>query len=207
MKSLKLKCSVEQNVFFTADSHFYHNRDFVWKARGYSSLYNHTDKVLEKINELVKYSDVMFHLGDFALNTSSEQFESLLSRINCQWVYYINGNHNSRIQDVYRKTILEQFGKDDINVYPIKYRNIIFVGDYLEVEIDKQTIILSHYPLYSWNHMNHGAWHCFGHIHSEKDVSVGKSIDVGWDQHKKPVSFQELKQIMDKKSIKSEGHH
>ncbi len=76
-----------------------------------------------------------------------------------------------------------------------------------------QTIILSHYPILSWNKAHHGSWHLHGHCHqslvkslNHNDYYKRKVLDIGcngWDYT--PLSYQDLKPIMDKKETST--HH
>ena len=77
--------------FITSDLHLGHAKPFIWEKRGYTSIQDHDDKIIDKINELVGPNDTLFSLGDFCLNTTEPQLESYLSRIACQNIYlYVN---------------------------------------------------------------------------------------------------------------------
>ena len=197
----------KNKVFYTSDSHFFHRQSFIWADRGYSSPEEHTFKSIDKINEQAKPEDFIFNLGDFGLNYTQNDFETIISKINCQNIYYIRGNHNSRIDQAYRHEVYLQFNRDDIEVYPIRYKNIIFVGDYVEATVDKQLIIMQHYPLYSWNQMRKFSIHLFGHLHCKGGPKEGKCMDVGFDRDKKMYSHEEIIEIMSKKQIVSDGSH
>ena len=86
-----------------------------------------------------------------------------------------------------------------------------WVGHYLEVQINKQTFVLCHYPISSWNGLNKGWIHLHGHIHSQK-LGPGKTMDVGFDSNSKfsMYSLTDVMDIMNKQSIQSnltEDHH
>lgn len=211
-RPLRLKHSEQQRVFFTSDSHFGHNQNFIYEKRGYTSVTHHNDVLFDTINGLVRSEDILIHLGDFCLNTTSSEFEEYLSRIQCQNILYIWGNHNSRIRNVYEDTIQKQSGRRDLEIYPITYRNITFLGYYKELIINDQMIVINHYSIYSWNSMRNGSWCLHGHEHCTVTDHLpngdgGKILDVGWDYYKSPVSFDEIQKIMNKKQIKSIGHH
>ena len=58
----------------------------------------------------------------------------------------------------------------------------------------------------------HGSWCLCGHEHgglpaTRPEAKDGKILDLGWDLYKKPVSFAEVKAIMDTKQVSSVGHH
>jgi calcineurin-like phosphoesterase family protein len=168
--------------------------------------------IINKVNEIVRPNDIIFNLGDFCLNTTEEEFESFLSALNCQNIYYITGNHNSRIKDAYKKALQSELGRADINAYPVRYKNIVFCGDYMEVVIDGQLIIMCHYPMDVFNEMRHSAIMVCGHSHytyekTRSDYQGSKRLDLSWDGHMKPLSFQEVRNIMNKKNIPELDHH
>lgn len=222
---LNFTSTENQQSWFSADFHWNHNPKWdipIWKMRGYNSVYESNAHIVDTTNLLVKATDNLFLLGDIALNVSEQQFEDLLNSIKCRNIYFVFGNHSSRVKDIYKREIDKWFysndegyysdqakidGNTNPEMYPFRYRNLIFLGNYAEITVNHQPIILSHYPMYSWNKMSHGSWCLSGHLHSTKDNYTGKHIDVGWDAFKKPMSFDELVLIMNKKPIFKEGHH
>ncbi len=224
-KELKFKQTDDSKVYLTSDWHVFHNPKWpipIWKMRGFNSIDESNKSIINSINDTVGVDDILINLGDLTLNCSESQFEGLLSQINCQTIYLLFGNHNSPCWSVYQREIKEFFRKmdddftatqpkPDVEIYPFKYRNIVFVGNYLEFIVDGQYFTASHYPQSSWNHMAKGSIHCHGHVHSTKEIpyvkNYGKMIDVGFDYHKKPISVDEIKKLMNNIEIKHEGHH
>lgn len=202
----------ESNAFFTSDSHFYHAKSFVYEARGYDSVSSHNDGIIREINETVKETDTLFHLGDFGLNIKFDQFNEILSKINCQNIFFMWGNHNSCVRQAYEDSLYRDYSRRDVEVYPIRYRNLNFIGNYAEISINGQYMVLCHYPIFSWNYMKKGSWMLHGHEHSAvpnhlPDGVDGKILDVGLDHFKRPISFSTIKSIMERKNVKSIGHH
>jgi len=207
-----LKTENNQKIWFSSDFHLGHQKNFIWESRGYASYEAHTDGVINKLNQEVKYNDILFYLGDFCLNSSDSLFESYISRINCQNIYMLWGNHNNPVFRIYKNEVKKQFGRDDINVYPLKYRNVTFLGDYFEINLNRVSIIMMHYPISIWNYMKEGAYMLCGHSHynyiqSQASNLNGKILDVGWDGIGGPYSFEMVNQIMKTKKIKVEDHH
>jgi calcineurin-like phosphoesterase family protein len=211
----KLKFNTQQQgVFFSSDFHAFHNPSWpvpIWKMRGYESWQEMNEDILDKVNARVKPNDILFFLGDFALNSTPEQVEEFLSQIKCNNIHKIFGNHCSSTIRIYDREIMATFGQK-IEVYPFKYKNLVFCGNHLEVSINKQHIILSHFPFRVFNRSHHGSWALSGHSHySDKerraDYPIGKTLDVGWDGKNDIYSFEEIKEIMDKKSIHQVDHH
>lgn len=222
LKILKFKTSV-QNVFFTSDLHLNHKLEGVWKSRGYASIEEHRSAVINKINQTVGANDILFNLGDFTLHCDEENFEQIIASIKCQNLYCLWGNHPNPSRKIYQRSVANTLSRyedrdgfcsdEDIEIYPFRYKNLVFIGDYAEIVVDNQFIVLSHYPISIFNHCARGAWCCCGHSHYNFDdtkaetLDKGKIFDVGWDGHGKPLSFSELKQIMDKKQLNKVDHH
>ena len=211
-RPLKLTHNDSHKVFFTSDTHFNHDKAFIYESRGYKNRYEHNDALIAKINEVVRPQDTLIHLGDFCLNITPPEFESILRRINCDNILYIWGNHNSCIRRMYEETLEGLYQRNDIEIYPYKIGKITYLGYYKELIVNGQMIVIHHYPIYSWNSMRKGSWCLHGHEHCAvidhlPDGDGGKILDVGWDYYKSPVSFNEIQKIMHKKQIKSIGHH
>ncbi len=134
-RPLKLTHNDDHKVFFTSDSHFNHDKEFIYKSRGYSNRYEHNDVLIAKINEVVRPQDTLIHLGDFCLNITPPEFNEILARINCQNIAYIWGNHNSCIRRLYEEAIATEYGKD-IEVYPYAVGKITYLGYYKELIVN-----------------------------------------------------------------------
>ena len=211
-RPLKLTHNDSHKVFFTSDTHFRHNQSFIFETRGYKNRYEHDDALIAKINDVVRPEDTLIHLGDFCLNITPPEFDAILSRINCQNIAYIWGNHNSCIRKHYEDAVATEYGKD-IEVYPYAVGKLTYLGYYKELIVNGHMIVIHHYPHQIWNQMQKGAWQLSGHSHysnptTQLDHPDNKILDVGWDGHGKPLSFPEIQKIMmTKNHIKQDKHH
>jgi len=215
--TLRIKETEEQKVYVSTDTHLNHDRPFIWESRGYLSSKDHTDSIITDINSIVRPNDILIHCGDFCLNTTEKQFEELLSRILCQNIYYIWGNHNNPLWNIYRREVAKlqnteslEFGQRE--VYPFRYRNMVFMGNYIESLINGRCFVFAHYPIYVFNFMKDGAIHCCGHSHynlplSQAEDKTSKIIDVGWDGFRQPYSIKEIIAIADTKGTMKVDHH
>lgn len=86
--------------------------------------------------------------------------------------------------------------------------------NYFEFFVDGQPIVASHYPLASWNGMAKGSFMLHGHCHNRlqesrvgKELNMGKIMDFGVENCPYPLSFAEIKEIMDNKPIIQTDHH
>lgn len=218
---LKFNRTDEQKHYFCSDLHYNHNPKWkvpLWAQRGYASVEEMNEHQKNEINRVVRPNDVLWHLGDISLNCSEEQFDAFLSSINCNNIYTLWGNHNSPSWKIYQRevnTIMEScslpFDKNT-EIYPLRYKNLVFIGNYQELVLDGQYIVMTHYPIYVWNEMRHGTWHLCGHSHyncpfSKADNSNAKILDIGWDGKLGVYSMEDLRSIMNNKKVFDAGDH
>jgi calcineurin-like phosphoesterase family protein len=68
-----------------------------------------------------------------------------------------------------------------------------------EKKIEGQLVVACHYAMRRWPKSHYGSWNVYGHSHGKLEP-IGKQHDVGVDNnHFYPVSFYQLKSIMDKR--------
>ena len=176
-----------------------------------------TDKIIDNINKIVRPNDNLIHVGDLCLNTPPHQFASLISRINCQNIYLQPGNHsNPQHKGIYIPLVKQLLGEnytENSEVYPLRYRNIIFVAPYMEVTLNGNFAALFHYPISVWNHIKESSWCLCGHSHhnyppTQVQSTSGKILDVGVDGHNyMPWSIPEIVAAMSKKQFIPPGDH
>lgn len=211
MRTKPHKFSESNKIWFTGCTHIFHKQPFIWQKRGYESIIAHAKGVRDKINEVVAHDDIMFHLGDSFLNSTPEEVNDWLSGVKCQNIHYISGNHESSTKKLFDNA-KASLGIYDLEVYPVRHRNIIFLGPQVEIEIDGKLIILSHFPLAIWNKSQHGSWNIHSHCHgsfaeSLPDFPTFKRLDVGWDVFSAPINYVHVREIMSRKQIKVLDHH
>jgi calcineurin-like phosphoesterase family protein len=81
------------NIFITSDLHFAHNRSFLYEPRGFTSIEEHDEKIIENWNATVRPQDTVYMLGDLMLNDNQKGIECL-NKLNGV-KYLIRGNHDS----------------------------------------------------------------------------------------------------------------
>ena len=189
-----LDCLLEINttqtkVFFTSDTHFGHSNIIKYCQRPFNSA-EHMDKVLiNNWNEVVSPQDIVFHLGDFCFGSDKEWIK-ILQRLNGT-KYLILGNHDLK-KIVNSNQIKDYFA--DINMQ-------------MRVVVDKQKMLLNHYPFLCFEGGYQNVWQLFGHVHSSKhSTGLDKErlvhlfptqYDVGVDNNNyRPVSFSQVSQII-----------
>src|SRR5688572_6505201 len=100
--NLKFNDTEDCKMFLTSDLHCFHKQDFTWEKRGYSSREDHTWGVVKEINKTCRPTDILFCLGDFCLNTSEEEFYTLIGAIDCK-LHLLLGNHPNPIYKLYKQ--------------------------------------------------------------------------------------------------------
>lgn len=80
-------------VFVVSDWHFCHDRDFIYKPRGFESVYDMNTAILNKHNAVVGYDDDVYVLGDCMLmdNVSGR---ALMNQMKGK-LHIIRGNHDT----------------------------------------------------------------------------------------------------------------
>lgn len=147
--------------WFTADTHFNHEKILEITGRKFGSVDEHDEALIENINRCVQPTDLLYIVGDFCWHGG----EQILKRIRCQNKYLILGNHD-RAKDA------KQFKA---------------VEDTLVVKACNYDIFLSHYPHAYWPSSHRGGLHVYGHVHSEREETLDtvfpgrRSMDVGID--------------------------
>jgi len=214
---IKIQESEEQKIYVTSDTHFGHNPNWpvpIWESRGFKSVTEHDSIIINSINSVVRPNDILFHLGDFCLNTTIEQFDSYLSRIQCQNIWYLFGNHNNpHEKSIYRKAMGQnRIGPFPIETYPFQYKNMLYIGNRINAILNGQFCVLDHFPIYVWEEMQNGSWMLCGHSHNNCELSrasttTGKILDVGWDGHKAVWSLKEIHKVMSRKQFVMVDHH
>lgn len=210
---IKLKTSEDSNIFVWGCLHAFHKQPFVWQKRGYSSFEEHTESLLEKINNTCRPNDILFLLGDGFLNSEPSQVKDYLNKVKCK-ISYIFGNHESSVKRIYKEEVFNQFCRTDINVFPLNWNNVTFYGDYLETLIDKKLVVFSHFPLKVWNNSKFGAYHLHSHNHGGLPSSLpsckeGYILDCGVDVFPDgPVPFSKIIEVMNTKTqVTFDSHH
>jgi calcineurin-like phosphoesterase family protein len=206
-----------QKVFFFSDPHYCHEK--LLESRGFSTIQEYNNTITRNWNTKVTNDDVVFMLGDLVLGAGKESravYENLLNILNYKILYVMMGNHGAGFHQIFKEH--EEAHHIDKNYrLPIfsLAREIYFIPNYYEIFVNEQFIVLCHYPILSWNNIRHGSWMLFGHCHNnlEKTDWVKnnylntKCMDVGFEAVKAPISFSEVKEIMDKRPIIEVDHH
>lgn len=176
-------------IWFTSDTHFFHQNIIKYCDRPVKDAQHMNEVLIENINSLVQPEDTLYMLGDFGTGGWSNMV-GILKRINCKDIHYIYGNHDKNMRN------------------PEVSKMFKSVQDYKEITVEGQMIILSHYAMLEWHNCHRGSWMLHGHSHNTlqypDNLKNCKIHDIGVDMpdwNMRPVSFEELKRIMDKREV------
>ncbi len=156
-------------IWFTADHHFGHTNIIEKCDRPFKTVEEMDVTLINNWNEVVKKQDRVYHLGDFAFSA----IEKYRRRLNGD-IVLIRGHHDP-------KQAKTTFGS---------------VFDLRAIKIDKQKIVLCHYPLRTWEGSSKNSIHLHGHSHGRL-IDMPGSLDVGvdcWQYY--PISYEKIKQIL-----------
>jgi calcineurin-like phosphoesterase family protein len=201
-----------RKVWFTADTHFGHNKipfyakrkfcldeqeseklDSIWRnksmhndwAPSWASIARMDDYLIRRINDCVAKDDILWHLGDFCYGKKGKLAETARKyreRINCKNVFLVAGNHDS----------------------PEVKRAFNGNYEYFELKVSSRIIVLSHYCQAFWNKSHAKSWMLYGHAHGSAEQWLDEnmpgrlSMDVGVDNvfkvlgEYRPISFDEV---------------
>lgn len=81
-------------IYFTSDTHFSHNKDFIYESRGFDSIEEHDAAIIERWNNVVKPNDIVYHLGDAMLGADHQYGLDCLAQLNGT-IHMIRGNHDT----------------------------------------------------------------------------------------------------------------
>jgi calcineurin-like phosphoesterase family protein len=85
-------------IYLTSDLHLNHDKEFIYKARGFDNIWDMNRAIIDRWNETVKWDDDVYILGDCGLGGGGDQalaaIKSLLQQLQGH-IHIIRGNHDS----------------------------------------------------------------------------------------------------------------
>jgi len=170
-------------IYFTADTHFYHDRVIKFSHRPFENLIEMHERLIKNWNDTVKHKDTIYIIGDFCFGNIHE-IKKIRSILNGK-IILIMGNHDRRNRIERVKHIFTE------------------VCDYKEINYYKKRFILFHYPIMEWSGYFRKSIHLYGHVHNSdssklvdkiyKNNGIKNAFNVGVDVNNfKPVSIEEI---------------
>jgi calcineurin-like phosphoesterase family protein len=165
-------------IWFTADWHFFHDRilDFHPKRKEIfgNNMKEVTEKMIQKWNSRIDKHDTVYILGDFAFGTTDEK-RKLFQRLNGNKILIL-GNHD-KVSDNHRC-----FFNHITQIKNMRFKKTVFPSLPKDIEV-----IMCHFPMFSWEHIEKGSIMLHGHCHGSVDLQNSAElpdhirIDVGID--------------------------
>ena len=158
-------------IFLTSDTHFGHDREFIWKVRGFNSVEEMNETIVQKWNKTVSAEDDAYILGDVILGDP----------VNIEYVKRLNGKLHIVL------------GNHDTPKREEMYRNLPNVVEVAEVGIrlkyKKHHFVLTHYPTMTGNlekeSLKQMSLNLYGHTHQASNFynDTPFMYHVGVDSH------------------------
>lgn len=178
---------------FTSDWHFHHKNIQKFTNRPWCAV-NEIDKMIDHWNSQVSVNDVVWSLGDFTFLSGSQNhvlaMYDLLGQLNgC--IHLLWGNHCH--EKLWSRVEMPHITKE---------------GHYKEIKRRGKKIVMSHYPMRSWNQQGRGSFHLYGHCHGSIS-DYGRSMDVGIDAHPefKMFTLDEIFDTLGSRPVVVEDQH
>lgn len=177
------------NTWFRSDEHFLHPNQSA--RRGFASVEEHDEFLIENHNSVVKPNDTVWFLGDLSMERKVAKIRHLIERMNGikNWT---PGNHDST-HSMKRGFLSEM--KQSQGLFN-------FVGTHASFRAEGTTILLNHFPyngdhteedrFVQWRFPNNGLYLLHGHTHLTELHEAPNSLHVGWDAWLRPVSHEEV---------------
>lgn len=166
--------ALKQNkIWFSSDSHFCHDRGFIYEPRGFSTVDEANEEIIKRWNSVVGPNDLVYHLGDVMLNDNEKGIQCL-ERLNGQ-IYILRGNHDTSTR---------------MYMY-LAAKNVFGCGDYAKViKHNGYNFYISHYPTLTSNMDNDAPIkkhmiNLYGHTHQKTNFYQDQPFmyHVGLDSH------------------------
>lgn len=175
------------NIYLISDTHFGHDREFIYNPRGFNSVEEMNETIIENWNKTVNQDDIVYHLGDLFNSDNTDFINNIIDRLNCKSISLIKGNHDTMMRlDIYRKI-------DKIK--EIKTADEIYYRD--------RYFYLSHYPTLTadlTSDPKHCVYNLHGHIHTKKKFYEDRPYmyNVSCDsQNCIPISLDKIMEEID----------
>jgi calcineurin-like phosphoesterase family protein len=165
-------------IYLSSDLHFGHNREFIYSARGFSSVEEMNEAIIERFNSVVKEDDDFYLLGDLMLGDNSNI--DYVKRLNGR-IHIVLGNHDTSTREELYKAL----------------PNVVEVRDAIKFKYNKLHFYCSHYPTITGNlekeYLHQCTLNLYGHTHQNNNFyyDLPFCYHVGVDSHEcTPISIE-----------------
>ncbi len=171
------------SIYVISDTHFFHDREFIWKVRGFKSVEAMNRAIIRNWNAIISNNDDVYMLGDFFLGSDLNRIDEIINQLHGK-IHLVIGNH-----DTNRK--VEHYKHVD---------KIVEMGYALKIEYKHRQILFSHYPTITStleSDPKHAVLNIHGHIHTKSKFYEGRPYmyNVSCDtQNCRPVPIDDILQ-------------
>ena len=134
-------------IYYISDLHIGHKNAIRFDERPFSDIDEMESEIIKRWNAKVTADDDVYILGDVFYRYKKDRAEFLKKL--CGRLHLIIGNHDFDI--IKNEAALACFESVD------KLRQIVDDG---------RRVVMCHYPIISWNMKHFGAYHVYGHVHT-----------------------------------------
>lgn len=194
-----------KTIWVTSDTHYGHiniaRGISKWtdktRCRPFDTVEEMNEVLVQNINSVVKENDVLIHCGDFSFG-GRQNIEIFRKRLIVKELHLVLGNHDQHIRT-----------KNE-------YRSFFSsTHDILTLSVDKNYLVLCHFPIASWENLSQASMMLHGHLHSSpiNTWRKGRALDVGIDGNTwfRPYNLREeiIPFLLEKpiESFLSDDHH
>ena len=182
-------------IFATSDTHFGHDREFLWGPRGFTNYIDHDNTIIKNWNSVVGTEDLVLHLGDVMLG-DNEYGMNCLRQLNGT-IVIIPGNHDTATRLKLYKTL------PNVKVVETNIEGLAGIGA-AYFKYKKYNFYLSHHPTMTSNlekapYLKMHLINLFGHTHQQNKFYMGMPymFQVGMDSNNcTPVLLDDAIEMM-----------
>lgn len=175
-------------LFFTGDLHLEHDKEFLYKPRGFDNIDDHDETIIKNWNELVSLDDEVIVVGDIMMGPNRTRGLEKLNRLNGKIIIY-RGNHDT-------DTKIDDYAKHCPNVHIGGDRHQIYSD---VIKVGKWRFYLCHWPTilgdFNFVKPNHRHFSLHGHTHSKDKFQFLQycCYNVSLDAHNnRPVNVKQI---------------
>lgn len=145
--------------YYISDLHLGHANVLNFDNRPFSTLEEMEETIVKNWNAVVTDNDDVYILGDVVWKNSYwETIKNLKGR-----KHLVKGNHDRLSAEA--------------------KACFVSINDYEEIKDGNTPVILSHFPIASWNRMTHGSVHLYGHVHNNWEMTVLDGPKAAFEKH------------------------
>ena len=144
-------------IYVTSDWHFNHKKPFLYAPRGFATVEEMNEGLIQNYNSIVKPDDDVYVLGDLCLGGAEklEENEQLLKRLNGH-IHIVRGNHDT---------------DKKMNMYSA-LPNVVEIQNSIYLKYEGFHFYLSHFPSMTTNFddnkgFKHRLLNLCGHSHTD----------------------------------------